>query len=456
MFQRPLVRFLLIIVLVIISGLIVMPAKWDVTLPEWVPISNRGPYTFASPVFTLPGSTNKIVLSPPLKQGLDIQGGVQVTIGLETSGLPAIERAPAAEAAREVITRRVDLYGIAEPVVQTVQQGDNFRLLVDLPGVSDPSQAVALVGQTAQLSFALINDSATASESGSFLTETALTGAQLKRASVQFNQQTGQPEVGIEFNAEGTTEFGKITEANQGKRLAILLDGAPLMAPSINEPIYGGAAVISGDFTAEEAKQLSIQLSAGALPIPISILEQKTIGASLGRQAVIQSVVAGLIGLGLVMVFMMLIYGWKGVIACVALVFYAIFTVAIYKLLGVTLTLPGIAGLILSIGMAVDANILIFERMKEEQRLAKPFVVAMELGFGKAWESIKDANVVTILTALVLINPLNLSFLNTSGSVRGFGVTLLIGVVLGLFTGIFVTRTLMRLFLKDTTKGARV
>ena len=456
MFQRPVVRFLLIIVLVIISGLIVMPAKWDVTLPEWVPISNRGPYTFASPVFTLPGSANKIVLSPPLKQGLDIQGGVQVTIGLETSGLPAIERAPAAEAAREVITRRVDLYGIAEPVVQTVQQGDNFRLLVDLPGVSDPSQAVALVGQTAQLSFALINDSAIASESGSFLTETALTGAQLKRASVQFNQQTGQPEVGIEFNAEGTTEFGKITEANQGKRLAILLDGAPLMAPNINEPIYGGAAVISGDFTAEEAKQLSIQLSAGALPIPISILEQKTIGASLGRQAVVQSVIAGLIGLGLVMVFMILIYGWKGVIACVALVFYAIFTVAIYKLLGVTLTLPGIAGLILSIGMAVDANILIFERMKEEQRLAKPFSVAMELGFGKAWESIKDANVVTILTALVLINPLNLSFLNTSGSVRGFGVTLLIGVVLGLFTGIFVTRTLMRLFLKDTYKGKSV
>jgi preprotein translocase subunit SecD len=197
-------------------------------------------------------------------------------------------------------------------------------------------------------------------------------------------------------------------------------------------------------------------LSAGALPIPISILEQKTIGASLGRQAVVQSVIAGLIGLGLVMVFMMLIYGWKGVIACVALVFYAIFTVAIYKLLGVTLTLPGIAGLILSIGMAVDANILIFERMKEEQRLAKPFSVAMELGFGKAWESIKDANVVTILTALVLINPLNLSFLNTSGSVRGFGVTLLIGVVLGLFTGIFVTRTLMRLFLKDTYKGKSV
>lgn len=452
MVARPIVRFLLIIVLVIISGLIVLPQQWSFTTPSILGIPAYGPITLTSPVFTLPGSTTRIVLSPPLKRGLDIQGGVQVTIGLETSGLPAADRAPAAEAAREVITRRVDLYGIAEPVVQTVQQGDNYRLLVEMPGMNDPSEAVALVGQTAQLSFALINEAAVATQSGSFLTETTLTGAQLKRASVQFNQQTGEPEVAIEFNDEGKAEFGRITESNQGARLAILLDGSPIMAPTINEPIYAGAAVISGQFTAEEAKQLSIQLSAGALPVPISILEQRTIGASLGNQAVRQSVYAGLIGLGLVMVFMILVYRWQGVIACVALSLYALFTVAVYKVMGVTLSLPGIAGLILSIGMAVDANILIFERMKEELRLSKPFVVAMELGFGKAWESIKDANVVTILTALVLINPLNMSFLNTSGAVRGFGITLLIGVVLGLFTGIFVTRTLMRLFLKESAK----
>ncbi len=452
MFQRPIARFVLIILLFVFSALIVLPPQWSITTPEFFGVPALGPYEFATPVFSLPGSTQRISLSTPLKQGLDIRGGVQVTIGLETSGLPPTERAQAAEAAREVITRRVDLYGIAEPVVQTVQEGDNFRLLVDLPGVTDPSQAVQLVGQTAQLSFALINDDPVATESGAFLTETTLTGAQLKRATVQFNQQTGEPEVGIEFNQEGTDEFGKITEANQGKRLAILLDGAPLMAPTINEPIYGGAAVITGQFSAAEAKQLSIQLSAGALPIPISILEQKTIGASLGSQAVRESVIAGLIGLGLVMVFMVLIYHWQGLIACIALGLYAVFTLAVYKTFGVSLSLPGIAGLILSVGMAVDANILIFERMKEELRLAKPFSVAMELGFGKAWESIKDANIVTILTSLVLINPLSLSFLNTSGSVRGFGVTLLIGVVLGLFTGIFVTRTMMRLFLKETAK----
>lgn len=453
MLQRPVARFVLIVVMMVIAGLVVLPQQWSITTPAVLGLPAFGPLSFSSPVFSLPGSTQQFSLSPPLKQGLDIRGGVQVTIGLETSELPATERAQAAEAAREVITRRVDLYGIAEPVVQTVQQGDNYRLLIELPGVSDPSQAVVLVGQTAQLEFALINDAVIASESGSFLTETALTGALLKRATVQFNQQTGVPEVGIEFNPEGTTEFGKITEANQGKRLAILLDGAPLMAPTINEPIYGGAAVISGQFTPEEAKQLSIQLSAGALPVPITILEQKTIGASLGSQAVQESIYAGLIGLGLVLVFMIAIYRWQGVIACIALLLYAVFTLAVYKILGVTLSLPGIAGLILSVGMAVDANILIFERMKEELRLAKPFAVSMELGFGKAWESIKDANIVTIFTALVLINPLNLSYLNTSGAVRGFGLTLLVGVVLGLFTGIFVTRTLMRLFLKEPAKG---
>lgn len=450
MFARPVVRFFLIVILIIIAGLIVLPKQFSFSTPQFAGIPSYGPFTLRSPVFVLPGSSVPISLSPELKRGLDIQGGVQITIGLETSALPPEDRAQAAEAAREVITRRVDLYGIAEPVVQTVRQGDDYRLLVEMPGLNDPSQAVALVGQTAQLTFALINDDAIATESGSFLTETPLTGAQLKRATVQFNQQTGEPEVAIEFNEEGTAEFGRITESNQGKRLAILLDGSPIMAPTINEPIYGGAAVISGQFSSEEAKQLSIQLSAGALPVGISILEQRTIGASLGAQAVRQSVYAGLIGLALVMVFMIAIYGWKGVIACAALGVYAVLTVAVYKLFGVTLSLPGIAGLILSIGMAVDANILIFERMKEEQRLDKPFSVAMELGFGKAWDSIKDANVVTILTSLVLINPLNLSFLNTSGIVRGFGVTLLIGVVLGLFTGIFVTRTLMRLFLKDS------
>ena len=236
-----------------------------------------------------------------------------------------------------------------------------------------------------------------------------------------------------------------MTKENTGKRLAILLDNKVVTAPVISTPIIGGQAVITGQFTVEEAKNLSIQLNAGALPVPIKVLEQRQLGASLGQQAVMDSIRAGLIGLALVMFFMVAIYGKYGFVADLALFIYAILTVAIYKSMHVTLTLPGIAGLILSIGMAVDANILIFERIKEELRAGKAYDIALELGFGRAWDSIKDANVTTILTALVLINPANFPFLSTSGLVRGFGITLLIGVILGLISGVVITRTLMRL-----------
>ena len=228
------------------------------------------------------------------------------------------------------------------------------------------------------------------------------------------------------------------------------------MAPVIQSSILTGQATITGGFAIEEAQQLSVQLNAGALPVPISVLELRTLGASLGEESVTKSIQAGVIGIGLVMLFMIMYYGMQGFVASVALVIYAIFTLALYKIIGITLTLPGIAGLILSIGMAVDANILIFERMKEELRKGKPFAHAMELGFGKAWDSIKDANIITIFTSLVLINPMEFSFLNTSGLVRGFGITLLIGVLLGLFTGVVVTRTLMRLFITERTATQKV
>jgi preprotein translocase subunit SecD len=266
---------------------------------------------------------------------------------------------------------------------------------------------------------------------------------------VQFDQKTSEPIVSIEFDKEGTTLFGKITSQYTGEVLGIFLDGYPLMLPKINQPIVTGQAVITGKFTVEEAKQLAIQLNAGALPVPITVLEQRTVGASLGQEAVAQTFKAGVVGIGLVMVFMSLYYGWRGALSSISLVIYAVLTLAVYKLLGVTLTLPGIAGLLLSIGMAVDSNILIFERMKEELRAGRSFHQALELGFGRAWDSIKDANVATISTALILINPLDLNFLNTSGLVRGFGVTLLIGVVISLFTGMVVTRTLMKLFLAE-------
>lgn len=448
--RKNVTRFLIIVVLAIVCGSLALPQKLDI----FIPYLNKT-VTVGSPSFVIPTTSGKKEISFDFKKGLDIQGGMQIVLEAQMDGIPEADRVVALESVREVITRRVDLYGIAESGVRTAVGNGSYRLIIELPGVTNPDEALSLVGQTAKLEFQLITPLTTESETnqpvGQF-SNTGIDGSKLKRASVQFDPQTGEPVVGIQFTDEGAALFGKVTEENQGALLGIVLDNSLLMAPRINEPIYGGSAVITGSFGLEEAKQLSIQLNAGALPVPIKVLEQRTVGASLGSESVTESVRAGLIGLGLVVAFMISLYGFAGVLASFALGLYALITIAVYKILGITLTVPGIAGLILSIGMAVDANILIFERMKEEMRLGKPFEAALELGFGRAWDSIKDANITTIVTALVLINPMNFSFLNSSGLVRGFGITLLIGVVLGLFTGIFVTRTLLRLFL---TGGAR-
>lgn len=445
-------QWVLIVILVVVSALIALPNNFVIPVAGGVKI---GP-----PVIDFEISGKRYYKEFSFKKGLDIQGGMQVVLQADMSGIESFDRQQALQSAREIILRRVDLYGIAEPVVQTAQSGEDYRLIVELPGVDDPAEALALVGQTAQLEFQLIkqpevdpetSDSTISAEvfQGVAIEPVGITGAQLKRSSVQFDQTTGEPLILIEFNNEGREKFADVTEANVGEILGIFMDGGLLMAPQISTPILDGQATITGQFTLEEAKQLSIQLNAGALPVPISVLEQRTVGATLGTQAIQQSLVAGLIGLGLVMLFMILYYGIKGLLASVALIIYAIFTIAIYKTLGITVTIPGIAGLLLSIGMAVDANILIFERMKEELRLGKPFDRAMDLGFGRAWDSIRDANLATIMTALVLVNPLSLPFLNTSGAVRGFGITLLIGVGLSLFTGVFVSRALLKLFLKE-------
>jgi preprotein translocase subunit SecD len=394
----------------------------------------------------------------PLKRGLDIQGGMQVLLEADMAQIPEVDRADALESAREVMSRRVDLFGISEPLIQTSKTGNNYRLIVELPGVSQPDEALQLLGRTAQLEFKIQSSpSAAATNSAvAFLnqfTGTGLTGQQLRKAAVQFDQTSGQPAIGLQFDDEGKQKFAQLTTENTGKQMAIFVDGFPVTIPTINEPILDGQAMISGAFTLEEAKQLVIQLNAGALPVPITVLEQRNIGASLGESSVNQSVKAGLVGLGVVALFMILIYGFRGFVATLALMIYAALTIAVYKLMGVTLTLPGIAGLLLSIGMAVDANILIFERMKEELRAGEPWERAMELGFGRAWDSIKDANLTTILASLVLINPLDFNFLNTSGLVRGFGVTLLIGVLISLFTGVVVSRTLLRVLLPMVMKG---
>jgi len=387
-----------------------------------------------------------------IKKGIDLAGGTHLVFQADMSDVEGENRQAAIEASQDNIEKRVNLFGVTEPVIQTSKVGDDYRLIVELAGVEDIQTAVDLIGQTAQLDFRELEEGAT--EAATFLDfkPTGLTGRDLSKSEVKFDQNTGQPTVGLIFSQEGGEKFSEITGRNVGKPVAIFLDELPVTAPTVQEKITTGEAIISGQFTVEEAKQLSIQLNAGALPVPIKLIEQRNIGATLGADSVQKSVYAGLIGLSMVIVFMALYYGKLGLLADLALIVYGLVTMMLYKLIPVTLTLPGVAGFILSVGMAVDANILIFERMKEELRDGKPRAVAMELGFGRAWDSIRDANVATLITCFILFNPFNWSFLNSSGMVRGFALTLGLGVILSLFTGIVVTRTLLRVFSKAEVK----
>ncbi|MBI3560016.1 protein translocase subunit SecD, partial [Candidatus Gottesmanbacteria bacterium] len=264
-----------------------------------------------------------------------------------------------------------------------------------------------------------------------------------------FSRDTGSAQVALEFGGDGAVKFASATARLVNRHLALFLDDQQLTWPRVNTAITDGRAVITGGFTVEQAKNLSLQLAAGALPVPVKVVEKRTIGATLGVQSVRKSVRAGLIGLAVVAVFMVVQYGRLGVLADLALIVYGLVTFALFRLIPVTLTLPGIAGFILSIGMAVDSNILIFERYKEELRRGKPAGIAMEQAFGRAWDSIRDANITTILTAIILYNPGNWQILPSSGMVRGFALTLFLGVIVGLFTGILVTRTFVRVLYRE-------
>lgn len=377
-----------------------------------------------------------------LKLGLDLAGGSHLVFEADTAKLSAEDRKSAIQGLKEVMERRVNLFGISEPNVQTSTYENVDRIIVELPGIEDTGTAIELIGQTAQLVFAEVG---TEEEPGIFTTE--LTGANLKRAQVVFDQTTGEPVVGIEFDEAGAEKFADLTSKNIGKPLAILLDNQVVTAPIVQDQITGGQAQISGGFDTNTARNLAIQLNAGALPVSVKLIEEKTVGATLGAESVKRSISAGLIGLLMVLLFMILIYGRLGVIADIALVIFGLLTLAIYKLIPVVLTLPGTAGFLLSVGMAVDSNILIFERFKEE-RLKRNFKDALEVSFGKAWDSIRDANIATLLTAFILANPLDWTFLHTSGPVRGFAITLALGILISTFTGVVVTRNLLRVFIK--------
>jgi preprotein translocase subunit SecD len=396
-------------------------------------------------VVVLAAAVNLPQFNRPLKLGLDLSGGSHLVLEAAMDKIDPADHHDALNSVKEIIGRRVDLYGVAEPLLQTAKVGESNRIIVELPGMIEATRAVELIGQTAQLDFRE-SLNVEASASALIFTSTDLTGKDLKKAGVSFDQ-SGKPAVDLEFTAAGAKKFAALTQANVGKPLAIFLDDELITAPIVNEPILDGRAVISGNFNIDEATKLSVQLNAGALPVPVKVIAQKNISATLGTDSIKQSLKAGVVGLVLVSVFMVILYRLPGLIAVIGLIIYGLITLSLYRLVPVTLTLPGIAGFILSMGMAVDSNILIFERLKEERRKGRHFRLALELAFGRAWDAIKDANITTLVVSLILINPFNWQWLNTSGLVRGFALTLFMGVLTGLFTGIVVTRTLMRQFL---------
>ena len=385
----------------------------------------------------------------PLKLGLDLAGGTHLLLRADMSQIPKEERDTALSAARKVIERRVNFFGLTEPVVQEAKSGDNYWIIVDLPGVKNVEEAVKVIGQTAKLEFREFKKEATVSAFPTLdnTKPVGITGRDLKKAQLDFDPNTGKPVIAFELTPEGGKKFKKVTERLIGKPLVIFLDEFPLSWPTVKDVIET-KGTITGEFTVKQAKNLALQLSAGALPVPVKVEEQRVIEASLGQDAVVKSVRAGIVGLLVVALFMIGFYGRLGLIADLALIVFALLSLAIFKLIPITLTLAGVAGFLLSIGMAVDANILIFERIRQEKRLGKPQEVALKLGFIRAWDAIRDVNICALIVCFVLFNPLNWPFLATSGIVRGFAATLFIGLVTSLFTGVVVTRELIKVFYK--------
>ncbi len=384
----------------------------------------------------------------PFKLGLDLNGGTELSYKADISEVRSGEVDEAMEALRDVIERRVNIFGVSEPIIQVEKASivsgiEEYRLIVELPGVTDINKAVSLIGQTPILDFRLLKEDAT-KLSGATTTidfkndfvATGLTGRFLEKARLEFNQTSSEPIVALVFNGEGQELFAKITKDNVGKVLAIFLDGVPISTPVIREEIGSGEAIISGSFTPQEGRELVRNLNYGALPVPIELIGTQTVGASLGQNALFSGVRAGIWGSLFIVVFLLLWYRLPGFIASVTMLMYVIMSLALFKLIPVTLTAAGLAGFILSIGMAVDANILIFERTKEELKRGKNIHDAIHEGFRRAWLSIRDSNISSIITAVVLF------WLGTS-AVKGFALTFGIGVLVSMFTAITATRTLL-------------
>lgn len=401
----------------------------------------------------------------PFKLGLDLSGGTHLIYKADVSKVTGGEVKNSMDALRDVIERRVNLFGVSEPIVQLETGGfigNEQRLIVELPGVTDVEQAVAMIGQTPLLEFkterpngtekdAILKaikeyqDAKSAGKEPTFspllfqdpnYVTTQLTGRYLDKATLDFDSRTGEPKVGLQFNKEGADLFAKITKENVGKTVAIYLDNAPISTPVVREEILSGKAEISGSFTPVEAKTLVGRLNSGALPVPIELISTQSIGAPLGEKALNSGVKAGILGLLAVAVFLIAWYRLPGLIAVIALCVYVVIMMVIFKLIPITLTAAGIAGFILSVGMAVDANILVAERTKEELRGGRDITDAIREGFSRAWPSIRDSNISSMITGVILY------WFGTS-LVQGFALTFTLGVLISMFSAITVTRTFL-------------
>lgn len=392
------------------------------------------------------GRLKQWVVFTNLKLGLDLRGGSQLLLQAQKSPQVPEITPEVMQGVETVINNRINSLGVSETLVQ---RSGRDRLIVEMPGIKDPQQAKDRIGTTALLEFKELDFQANGKP---VWKDVGLTGAQFKHAQAVPMVSGGSWRVSFEFKPEGAKKFAELTSRLVGKQIGIFLDGQPTdrgpdgrpvpleeyRGVNVREPILGGTGEITGNFTKDQAIDLAVKLNAGALPVPVVILEERTVGATLGQDSIEKSLVAGAVGIALVMVFMLVIYGVPGLVADIALVLYTLATLAIFKAVPVTLTLAGIAGFILSVGMAVDANILIFERTKEELRTGKSLFVAIENGFARAFSSIFDSNVNSLIACCVLM-------LFGTSIVKGFAVTLAIGVAVSMFTAITATRAMLHL-----------
>lgn len=407
----------------------------------------------------------------PFNYGLDLDGGTHLTYRADTSNVAPGDTKSSLDSLRRTIERRVNSFGVSEPIVSIEKVGlfsddaDKNRLIVELPGVTDVSKAVDLIGKTPLLEFRILKDDASldVGEIGddgevkitsdiiyNSYEATGLGGGQLKRASVSFDNISNEPSVVVEYNSDGSKLFAEITRDNVGKIMGIFIDKELIQAPVIRQEILGGSAVISGSYSRDEAKQLAEDLNFGALPLPIELIETQTIGASLGHETLTKGVTSLVWAFAVISIFLVIWYRIPGLVATVSLVVYAAVMLALFKLIPVTLTASGVAGFILSLGMTVDANVLIFERIKEELRLGRPLRDAAREGFNRAWLPIRDGNLSSIISAVVLF------WLSGTPVVQGFALVFGIGVIVSMITAVAISRTLLISLTNEKTSGALV